>query len=76
MDSSNVLLALEEQKKWRERRKRLEARLEQLERRRDYLSRDLEHARRKIAQYGAVALEAWNPPAPMEPTVRTITYLR
>jgi hypothetical protein len=76
MDSSNVLLALEEQKKWRERRTRLEARLEQLARRRAYLARDLDHARKKIGEYAGVAVEARTLPPPAQPSVPTILYLR
>jgi len=51
MDSSNVLLALDEQKKWRERRKRLRDRLRQLERRRSTLRQELEGVRKKILEY-------------------------
>ncbi len=51
MDPSGVLLALEEQRKWRERRKRIRDRLRQLERRRMTLRTELEAARRKILEY-------------------------
>src|SRR3989442_16043422 len=51
MDSSNVLLALDEQKKWRERRKRIRDRLRALERRRTTLREELEGVRKKILQY-------------------------
>ena len=51
MDSSNVLLAIEEQKKWRERRKRIQDRIRQLDRRRNTLAKELERVRRKVVEY-------------------------
>ncbi|TLZ70256.1 MAG: hypothetical protein E6K10_08340 [Methanobacteriota archaeon] len=54
MDSSRVLLALQEQEKWRERRKRVEERLRQIQSRRRYFAKELESARRKLAQFGAL----------------------
>ena len=51
MDASNVLLALEEQKKWRDRRKRIRDRLRQLERRRTTLRKELDGVRKKILEY-------------------------
>src|SRR5437879_13862000 len=51
MDASSVLLALDEQKKWRERRKRIRDRLRQLDRRRDTLRKELEGVRKKILEY-------------------------
>lgn len=48
MDTTHVLLALEEQRKWRERRKRIRERMRQLERRRATLRKELEGVRRKI----------------------------
>src|SRR6266704_281049 len=41
MDSSSVLLALEEQKKWRDRLKRIQDRIGQLDRKRVTLSKEL-----------------------------------
>jgi len=54
MDPSGVLLALEEQKKWRARKKRIEERIKQLERRRAYLERELEKVRKKVGEFGAL----------------------
>src|SRR3989454_2676242 len=54
MASSNVLLALDEQKKWRERRKRIRDRLRALERRRTTLRKELEGVRKKILEYNRV----------------------
>ena len=51
MDSSSVLLAIEEQKKWRERRKRIQDRIRQLNRRRNTLAKELERVRRKVVEY-------------------------
>jgi predicted nucleic acid-binding Zn-ribbon protein len=51
MDASSVLLALDEQKKWRERRKRIRDRLRQLERRRNTLRKELDGVRKKILEY-------------------------
>ena len=52
MDSSNVLLALEELKKWRERRKRIHERIRQLDRRRTLLKKELDGVRHKILEFG------------------------
>lgn len=57
MDPSGVLLALEEQKKWRERRERIEQRIRQLDRRKTYLLRELEHARKKVSDLQELVLE-------------------
>lgn len=54
MDSSRVLLALEEGKKWRERQRRIQERIRQLERRRAYLLRELEHAQKKTSEYAGI----------------------
>lgn len=54
MDSSSVLLALEEQKKWRERRKRIRDRIRQLERRRAILRKELATVRTKILEFRPV----------------------
>ena len=51
MDPSSVLLAIEEQKKWRERRKRIQERIRQLNRRRNTLSKERDRVRRKIVEY-------------------------
>jgi hypothetical protein len=52
MDPSTVLLALEEQKKWRERRKRIRDRIRQLERRRAVLRKELDGVRNRILEFG------------------------
>jgi chromosome segregation ATPase len=54
MDPSGVLLALEEQKKWRERRERIKERIKQLERRTTYLERELARARKKVSEYNTM----------------------
>ncbi len=54
MDPSGVLLALEEQKKWRERRDRIEERIKQLGRRRAYLERELGRTRKKVSDFNAM----------------------
>lgn len=54
MDPSSVLLALEELKKWRERRKRIRERVQQLERRRTTLRTELDGVRHKIFEHGRV----------------------
>ena len=51
MDPSNVLLALEEQKKWRERRKRIQERIRQLNRRRASLETERDTVRKKVSEY-------------------------
>lgn len=55
MESGHVLLALEEQEKWRERRKRLEERLRQIQSRKRYFARELEAVRGKIERSGGFA---------------------
>ena len=57
MDPSGVLLALEELKKWRERRKRIRERIRQLDRRRGVLRKELDGVRHKILEYGRVLQE-------------------
>jgi prefoldin subunit 5 len=54
MDPSGVLLALDEQKKWRERRERIRNRIKQLQRRKAYLQKELDRVRRKVAEYNAL----------------------
>ena len=54
MDSSRVLLALQEQEKWKERRKRVEERLRQIRSRRRYFLNELSTVRQKVAQFGAL----------------------
>ena len=54
MDPSHVLIALKEQGKWRERRKRLEERLRQIRSRKRYFARELEAARGKVSQFSAL----------------------
>jgi len=48
MDSGRILVALQEQEKWRERRTRLEARLRSVQARRRFLQRELEVVRRRV----------------------------
>jgi len=57
MDSSHVLLALEEQKKWRERRKRIHERIRQVDRRRSVLRKELDGVRNKILEFGRALLD-------------------
>ncbi|HLB67225.1 MAG TPA: hypothetical protein VJN63_01920 [Thermoplasmata archaeon] len=57
MDPSSVLLALEEQKKWRERRKRIRERIRQLERRRAVLRQELDAVRNRIMEFGRTLLD-------------------
>jgi chromosome segregation ATPase len=54
MDSSGVLLALEERKKWRERRERIRERVKQLERRKAYLQHELARVRKKVSEYNVL----------------------
>ncbi len=54
MEPSRVLLALQEQAKWRERRKRVEERIRQLRSRKRYMLKELDVARQRIAQFGAL----------------------
>ncbi|HEY4705702.1 MAG TPA: hypothetical protein VII27_08225 [Thermoplasmata archaeon] len=54
MDPSRVLLALQEQTKWRERRKRMEERIRQIQSRKRYFLKELDVARQKVAQFGAL----------------------
>lgn len=61
MDPSGVLLALEEQKKWRERKERIQTRVKQLERRRAYLEKELTLVRKKAAEYGSILVNLRGP---------------
>lgn len=61
MDPQSVLLALEEQKKWTARRRRIEERIKQLDRRRTSLLRELNRVRRKVGQYSALLTDVKEP---------------
>lgn len=61
MDPSGVLLALEERKKWRERRDRIRERIRQLRRRRTTLQRELDRVRKKLSEYTAILGELRGP---------------
>lgn len=75
MDSSHVLLALDEQKKWRERRKRIRERIRQLERRRTTLRKELEGVRRKIFEQTRILADLKEGSQP-RPTISAISQLR
>ncbi len=49
MDPSSVLLALEEQKKWRDRFKRIQDRIRQLDRKKATLSKELDRVHKRMA---------------------------
>lgn len=74
MDPSGVLLALEERRKWRERRERIRSRMKQLERRRAYLQRELVRTRKKMSEYNTLLTDIRGTPhrdrALMPPAVR------
>lgn len=50
MDSGRILVALQEQDKWRDRRTRLEARLRSVQARKRYLQRELDVVRGRVAR--------------------------
>lgn len=74
MDPSGVLLALDEQRKWRERRERIRSRMKQLDRRRAYLQRELGRIRKKVSEYNALLADLKTGPLrdrhPTPPAVR------
>ncbi len=74
MDPSSVLLALEEQRKWRERRKRIRDRLRQLERRKMTLRKELDRVRKRILEYDRVLtdLRGESPTRPAQSPVSPI----
>ncbi len=49
MDPSSVLLALEEQEKWRDRRRRIQDRIRQLDRKKATLSKELDRVHKRMA---------------------------
>jgi len=49
MDPSSVLLAIEEQKKWRDRFKRIQDRIRQLDRKKATLSKELDRVHKRMA---------------------------
>lgn len=61
MDPAGVLLALEERKKWRERRDRIRERIRQLERRKAYLQRELGRVRKKVSEYNGLLASLKSP---------------
>lgn len=76
MDSSSVLLALEEGARWRERRRRIEGRLREIARRRAFLARELEYVRAKVAEYAALVTQPREPPVALEAPVPMRLLLR
>jgi predicted nucleic acid-binding Zn-ribbon protein len=50
MDSSRILVALQEQDKWRDRRTRLDDRLRSVRARKRFLQRELDAVRRRVAR--------------------------
>ena len=54
MDSGRILVALQEQEKWRERRARIQARLRSVQARRRYLQRELDVVRRRLERLEAM----------------------
>jgi chromosome segregation ATPase len=61
MDPSGVLLALDERKKWRERRERLREELRRLRRRKAYLHHELDRVRKKLAECNNLVVAAIGP---------------
>jgi len=57
MHGSHVLLALQEQEKWRERKRRLEERLRSVRARKRYLLKELDTARQKSTQFATVLVQ-------------------
>jgi hypothetical protein len=53
MDSSRVVLALQEQEKWRDRRKRVEERIRHVKAQKRYVLKELDAVRQKVARFGA-----------------------
>jgi hypothetical protein len=76
MDSSSVLLALEEGERWRERRRRIEGRLREIARRRAFLSRELDYVRTRIAEYATILRQPREPALPLETPVPMRPLLR
>lgn len=71
MDSARILVALEEQEKWRDRRTRLDARLREVQARKRFLQRELDLVRRRVARLEAVLSELGDERVPWElPYVR------
>jgi len=50
MDSSRILVALQEQDKWRDRRARLDDRLRSVRARKRFLQRELDAVRRRVTR--------------------------
>jgi predicted GTPase len=69
MDSGRVLVALQEQEKWRERRARLGARLRAVQARKRFLQRELEAVRRRVDRVAAVVEGLRDERVPWEGTV-------
>ncbi len=61
MESSSVLVALEELEKWRTRKNRLEKELRELRQRRTQLHAELERAKREVAALKDVLFEPREP---------------
>jgi hypothetical protein len=68
MDSSRVVLALQEQEKWRDRRKRVEERIRQVKAQKRYVLKELDAVRQKVAGFGAALGTLKGRAAPVPPT--------
>ena len=66
MNSGRVLVALEEQEKWRDRRTRLQARLRSVQSRRRFLLRELDAVRRRVERLEEIVFGAVEERGPWE----------
>ena len=66
MNSGRVLVALEEQEKWRDRRTRLQARLRSVQSRRRFLLRELDAVRRRVERLEEIVVGAVEERVPWE----------
>ncbi|HEY4705712.1 MAG TPA: hypothetical protein VII27_08275 [Thermoplasmata archaeon] len=66
MNSGRVLVALEEQEKWRDRRTRLQARLRSVQSRRRFLLRELDAVRRRAERLEEIVVGAVEERVPWE----------
>lgn len=69
MDSSRVLVAIQELEKWRERRARVEGRLRRVQARRRYLEKELADVRKKASRFEEV-----HPDMPAEPLPQRLPF--
>ena len=76
MDSSRILVALQERDKWKDRRTRLEDRLQSVRARKRFLQRELDDVRRKVARLEAAVFSLQDHRLPRDEPISSMERIR